>query len=617
MRKALILVAGSSLVAVAACLAPSAQDSAPAAPGAPRLPALLEEYDADENGVDRFWSLPSPARTAQREAVIESWRARLDGVDFAALPRDEQVDWLLLDNHLRALGKRRAAQEARLKEIAELIPFADAITAIEEDRWTLKPLDPQDAAARLDALGKQIKELRERVKKQEDAPAEAKADEAKPEGKADEKSDAKPDARPDAEKKDDKQPPLETTPVLARRAARAVDRLSNALGDWYRHFDAFRPDFAWWTSKPYETASKELGDYAKKLREDVAGLKGEDEDPLVGDPIGRQALLDELAAEMLDATPESLIALGEAELDFCTGEMKKAAAELGLGEDWKAALAKVKELHVAPGAQDALVAGQAAEALRFLDEHELVTVPALCRDTYRFTMIDEGVQKTLPYAAYGGQEMLVAYPTRTMDNDAKLQSMRGNNEHFSRIVTPHELVPGHHLQGYMEDRYATQRRFTGTPFLTEGWALYWELRLWDLGWARGPEDRLGMLFWRAHRAARIIVSLKFHLGEMTPTEMIDFLVDRVGHEKDGATSEVRRYIGGDYGPLYQCAYLCGGLQLLALHDDVVGTGKLSEREFHDAVLRQSNIPVALIRAALTDAPLDPSKPPRESVKRRG
>jgi uncharacterized protein (DUF885 family) len=232
-------------------------------------------------------------------------------------------------------------------------------------------------------------------------------------------------------------------------------------------------------------------------------------------------------------------------------------------------------------------------------------------------MIDEGVQKTLPCAAYGGQEMLVAYPTRSMDNDAKLQSMRGNNEHFSRIVTPHELVPGHHLQGYMEDRWATQRRFGGTPFLTEGWALYWELRMWDLGWARGPEDRLGMLFWRAHRAARIIVSLKFHLGEMKPQEMIDFLVDRVGHEKDGATSEVRRYIGGGYGPLYQCAYLCGGLQLLALHADVVGGGRLSERQFHDAVLQQSNIPVALIRAALTDAPLDKAAPPREAVKRRG
>ena len=37
-----------------------------------------------------------------------------------------------------------------------------------------------------------------------------------------------------------------------------------------------------------------------------------------------------------------------------------------------------------------------------------------------------------------------------------------------------------------------------------------------------------MLFWRKHRAARIIVSLEFHLGTMTPQEMIDFLIQRVG-----------------------------------------------------------------------------------------
>jgi uncharacterized protein (DUF885 family) len=616
MRIALVTLAGLSLAAVAACLAPGTAPGGAAAAPAPRTPALLEEFAADESGVERYWSLPSEARREHEEAVALEWRATLDALDFAALPRDEQVDWLVLDNHLRAGITRRAAQAARRAEIADLVPFADAITALEEDRWAEKPLDPQDAAARLDELGKQVKELRERVKKKEDKPAEAQPEAAPAAADASKPAPPAEASKAAADKPADK-PPLETTPVLARRAAGAVDDLSRALGEWYRNQDGFRPDFGWWTSKPYETVSKELADYAKKLREEVAGLKGEDSDPLIGDPIGRQALLDELAAEMIDATPEQLIALGEEELAFCVGEMQKAAAEMGLRDDWKAALAQVKEQHVPPGQQDDLVAAQAREILAFLDDHQLVTVPPLCRDTFRFTMIDEGVQKTLPYAAYGGQEMLVAYPTRTMDNDQKLQSMRGNNEHFSRIVTPHELIPGHHLQGYSAERYATQRQFASTPFLGEGWSLYWELRLWDLGWAQGPEDRLGMLFWRAHRAARIVVSLKFHLGEMTPQEMIDYLVDRVGHEKAGATSEVRRYISGDYGPLYQCAYLCGGLQLLALHDDVVGGGTMSEREFHDAVLRQGSIPIALIRAALTDEPLDKTKPPRGTVKRRG
>jgi uncharacterized protein (DUF885 family) len=213
-------------------------------------------------------------------------------------------------------------------------------------------------------------------------------------------------------------------------------------------------------------------------------------------------------------------------------------------------------------------------------------------------MISADRQKTMPFAYYSGQTMGVAYPSESMDHDRKLQSMRGNNVHFSRIVTPHELIPGHHLQLFVAERHRPHRALFRTPFLVEGWALYWEMRLWDLGWGKSAEDRMGMLFWRMHRCARILVTLRFHLGEMTTQQMVDFLADRVGHERDGATAEVRRYVGGGYGPLYQAAYMLGGLQIRALHAEVVPRGKLSEREFHDRVLRMNAVPVRVIRAEL-------------------
>jgi len=114
-----------------------------------------------------------------------------------------------------------------------------------------------------------------------------------------------------------------------------------------------------------------------------------------------------------------------------------------------------------------------------------------------------------------------------------------------------------------------------------------------------------MLFWRAHRCARIVFSLKFHLGEWSPEECVDFLVEQVGHERRNAEGEVRRSVQGGYGPLYQCAYMLGGLQLRALHDELVGGAGWSEKRFHDAVLRQGPIPIELLRAALReDLPLD-------------
>ena len=71
----------------------------------------------------------------------------------------------------------------------------------------------------------------------------------------------------------------------------------------------------------------------------------------------------------------------------------------------------------------------------------------------------------------GGEVISVSFPTAGMSYEDKLMSMRGNNIHFSRATVHHELIPGHHLQIFMANRYNTQRQDFNTPFLVEGWAL--------------------------------------------------------------------------------------------------------------------------------------------------
>ena len=46
--------------------------------------------------------------------------------------------------------------------------------------------------------------------------------------------------------------------------------------------------------------------------------------------------------------------------------------------------------------------------------------------------------------------------------------------------------------------------------------------------------------------------------------------------------------------------MLGGLQLRALHHELVDSGKMTDRQFHDAVLRENAIPIAMIRASLTN-----------------
>ena len=313
----------------------------------------------------------------------------------------------------------------------------------------------------------------------------------------------------------------------------------------------------------------------------------------------------DLSLEFMSYSAQELLAIGEREFAWCEARMVEAARAMNFGDDWHAALAKVKGLHVPPGKQDDYIAEQAAEAIAFIKHHDLVTVPALCEETWRISMVSTDGQKQLPYVAYDGMNMLAAYARDDMSNEDKLMSMRGNNRHFTRLTTAHELIPGHHLQSYFAQRYRSYRSLFSTPFFVEGWALYWEMALWDQGYARSPEDQIGMLFWRMHRAARIIVTLKFHLGDMTPSQMVDFLVNRVGHERFGATSEVRRFIAGDYSPLYQCAYMIGGLQLRALAKTMTANGIMTIKQFNDAVLRCGPIPIEMIRASLLKLPLTP------------
>ncbi len=533
----------------------------------------IARYRTDEANLERFFDAPSsPTRARVLRAMRGGWLAALETLDFERLGIDDRIDSVLFTNQLRYELRRMDLDETKRAETLPLTPFRAEIVALQEARRRLEAIDSAATAQALDALASDVDELRARV-------GLAGADD---EGASE---------------------AITTDAMTANRAAREVRSLKHTLDDWFGYYDGYDPVFSWWNADPYARASEALDRYARHLREDVAGVDEDDSDTIIGDPIGREALLTELAREFIPYTPEELVEIAEREFEWCEREMLRASHELGFGDDWKAALEHVKTLHVAPGEQPALVATLAQEAIDFLEERELVTIPQLAKNVWRMEMMTPERQKYTPFFT-GGEVISVAFPTSSMAHDDKQMSMRGNNIHFSRATVHHELIPGHHLQQFMNARYRPYRREFSTPFWGEGWALYWEMLLWDEGFAQSAENRVGMLFWRMHRCARIVFSLGFHLGDLTPAECIDMLVNRVGHELANASAEVRRSVQGGYGPLYQCAYMLGGLQFRSLHAELVGGGRMTNREFHDAVLRENSIPVELVRAKLRGDSID-------------
>jgi len=531
--------------------------------GAGALRPLIEQVLADRGALGRFFDVEgSAARVARLRANAQEAHERLTGVDFATLDQDGKIDWILLRADLDGELADLALEETRAAEDAALVPFLPRVAALLEARQRVEPLDPAAAASELDALTKEVAALRAGFEREKPAVPRSRA---------------------------------------VRAAARTTE-LARKLKRWYEFRAGYDPLFTWWVRVPHEALAKELAAHAKTLRETVAGLEEDDDQTIVGDPVGRDALVLDLARAMIAYSPEELLAIADTEFAWCEAEMLRAARELGLGDDWKAALERAKQAHVPPGEQPGLILELAREAWDYVEREELLTVPPLAREVWRMNMLSPEAQRTSPFFL-GGESILVSYPTDGMTHEEKLMSMRGNNRHFCRATVHHEVIPGHHLQGFMTDRHFAYRWPFSTPFWTEGWALWWEMLLYERGFVSAPLDRVGALFWRMHRCARIQFSLRFHLGEMTPEQCIDYLVEKVGHERENAEAEVRRSFNGSYGPLYQLAYMTGALQFRALYSELVRSGRMTPRAFHDAVLTSGNMPIELVRARLADLPL--------------
>lgn len=520
---------------------------------------LMVNYQADHGSVHRFYYMESsPDRIQRLSELNRDYLGRIEQLDFASFNTGARVDYLLFRGQLQEELRELEKQQAELAAVQQWLPFSTYLYELEQKRRRGASLDWQTVASRLNETAKDINKISATLK--EAAPFDQQ---------------------------------------LTRRTVSAIKGIRKGIENIHSFYNEYDPLYTWWVPMPLMKVDSLLKDYSKLVgsKAKVITTQKDDGSGIVGSPIGREEIIKRLELEMIPYTPEELIDLANKEFAWCDRELLKASQEMGFGDDWKAAQEKVKNSYVQAGKQPEAIMELYDQSVAFLKEKDLLTIPPIAEESWRMIMMAPERQKVSPFFL-GGETLIISYPTNTMEYEDRMMSMRGNNPHFSRSTVHHELIAGHHLQMFMNDRHKAYRNFY-TPFWIEGWALYWELLLWDMDFPRSPEDRIGMLFWRMHRCARIIFSLNYHMGKWTPQQCIDFLVDRVGHERANAEGEVRRSFTGGYGPLYQLAYLTGGLQFYALKKELVDEGEMTVKEFHDAVLRENSMPVEMVRAIIT------------------
>ena len=539
-----------------------------------RMPSLIEQFSADSRAIHESYVVEtSPERIARFEKFYDETLQSLAAIPFATLSHEDQIDYLLLKYHVISEQHQLVIRKKQIAEMAPLLPFAKTVSDLMETKRRMQRPDAEKDARALSDLVKQIQATRNRL-----------------------------DPKPSRPPPDHASPKPAINPVVANRALKATEESIVALHDWFAQYNGYDPAFTWWIDQPYKEADAALNKYCDFIKEKLIGISPDDKTTIIGDPVGRDALRDDLADNMIAYTPEELISIAQTEYDWCMREMLKASHEMGFGDDWHSAVEKVKQMHVPPGEQPELIRKLVVQGSDFVKEHQLVTVPPLADETWHMIMMTPERQLVNPFFT-GGDEISVSYPTDTMTFDQREMSMRGNNIPFAHATAFHEMIPGHFLQFYMTARFRPYRQVFETPFWIEGNALWWEMLLWDKGFDQTPEERVGALVWRMHRSARIIFTMNFHLGRWTPAQCVQFLIDNVGFEPDNASAEVRRSFDGSVGPLYQSAYLLGGLQFRAMHHELVDSKKMTDRDFHDAILHENFMLIELLRANLENQKL--------------
>ncbi len=347
-------------------------------------------------------------------------------------------------------------------------------------------------------------------------------------------------------------------------------------------------------------AGKRAGDaldqYASWLRDDLMRrAKG-------SFAIGRDAF-DALLRdkELLAYDAASLKTWGEELYAETAGKLQAAAKELG-DTDWRDSVERLRTEHPA---EDELVAAYRTDMERSRDATriaKLATFPA--GESLTVEPMPDFARPTLPYAAYvqpGPFErsrrgrFWVTLPAAGEPAAVREERLSGHPRKGIAVIACHEGYPGHHLQlSIAADHPSLARKALRSNVFIEGWGLYVEELMTELGFLDDPETQLLRLKDLLWRAARVTVDVGLSIGELGFEQAVRFMMDGPKLERPNAVGECRRYT---LYPLQPSSYALGRAAILDLRSRAQKKG-YGMRKFHDALLGCASIPPALAAAEL-------------------
>ena len=307
-----------------------------------------------------------------------------------------------------------------------------------------------------------------------------------------------------------------------------------------------------------------------------------------------EALLRE--RELLPYDARTLHRFGEELYRETEARLVEAARALG-DSDWRASVARLRDDHPP---EDGLVAAYRQEMER---SREATLVAGLASpaegESLEVLPMPEFSRPTYPYAAYVGPgpfersrhgRFWVTLPLASEPEAVRRERLQGHPRAGIAVIACHEGYPGHHLQLTLAAGHPSlARRVVRSNLFIEGWGLYVEELMTELGHLAAPETRLLRLKDLLWRAARVVIDTGLATGEMSFEQAVKLMIEGPKLERPNAVGEIRRYT---FDPVQPSSYALGRASILDLRERAKRAG-WGMREFHDRLLAVGSLPVAL------------------------
>ncbi len=168
-------------------------------------------------------------------------------------------------------------------------------------------------------------------------------------------------------------------------------------------------------------------------------------------------------------------------------------------------------------------------------------------------------------------------------------------------LTAHEAVPGHHLQGSLNNELGDSiPNFRKNLYLSaygEGWGLYSEFLAEEMGIYTTPYEHFGKLTYEMWRACRLVVDTGIHAKGWTRAQVVDYMASNTALSLHEINTETDRYISW---PGQALSYKIGELKIRALRkkaEKELGS-KFDIREFHEIILGQGTVTLVLLEESI-------------------